>query len=63
MRKTLTLAAAAVLLQGAKSSPKPKTVEQQIRDFRFVADFTPKEPEREISTELFWRYPLELPKV
>mgnify|MGYP006274804073 CR=1 FL=1 len=63
MRKVLTLAATAALLQGAKSSPPPRPVEQLIRNFRFVADFTPKDPEREISGELFWRYPLELPKV
>ena len=47
----------------AASAAKPKSVEQAIREFRFVADFSPKEPEREISSELFWRYPLELPKV
>jgi tetratricopeptide (TPR) repeat protein len=49
----------------SKASPqKPrKTIEQQIREFRFVADFSPKEETREIPGELFWRYPLELPKV
>ncbi len=47
----------------AKPAPsKPQSVAQLIRDFRFVADFTPKEPERDVSSELFWRYPLELPK-
>ena len=48
-----------------KPKPKPaepKSIEQSIREFRFVADFSPKEPEREISSELFWRYPLEFPK-
>lgn len=42
---------------------EPKNIEQAIREFRFVADFSPKEPERDIPGELFWRYPLQLPKV
>lgn len=49
----------------AAKHPRPqkrKSVEQEIRDFRFVADFSPKEETREIPDELFWRYPLELPK-
>jgi tetratricopeptide (TPR) repeat protein len=73
MRKNLTLAAKAGTIASAitgtsialalSTGAAPRTVEQMIRNFRFVADFTPKDPEREISSELFWRYPLELPKV
>lgn len=73
MRKTLPFLTTVAILTANSADPaaakpsasrgKKKPVEQMIRDFRFVADFTPKEPEREISSELFWRYPLELPKV
>lgn len=64
----ITLPSLAATKTSLKSKTKakpaePKSVEQSIREFRFVADFSPKEPEREISNELFWRYPLELPKV
>lgn len=42
----------------------PKSIAETIRNFRFVADFSTKEPERDLSSdELFWQYPLELPKV
>ncbi len=48
----------------ANHAKKPaKSVEQQIREFRFVADFNQKEDTRNISEDLFWRYPLDLPKV
>ncbi len=47
---------------------KPKLIHQQsfdeiIRNYLFVADFSSKEPERNVSDELFWKYPVTLPKV
>lgn len=50
--------------QKNQKTPEQKPVSEIIRNFRFVADFSPKEPERDLgSDQVFWRYPLELPKV
>lgn len=75
MRRLLPVVAlplAGGLLLGAgkpkKAPPEPRplheeSAEQIIQRYSFVGDFEQKEAEREVSDELFWRYPLPVPKI
>lgn len=39
------------------------SIDKILANYSFVADFNQKEPEREISEEIFWRYQYLLPKI
>lgn len=69
-RKTLQyflmgmLALSAVGLYAQKKKPiHERSFEEIIRDYLFIADFTVKSPDRNISDELFWKYPFRLSKI
>ena len=49
----------------AKAAPEPKreTYDDIVKSYMFVADFERKEPKRNVSDELFWTYPWEIPVV
>jgi tetratricopeptide (TPR) repeat protein len=52
----------------AKVVSPPRPLYEQGRDaiiknYTFVNDFSQKESEREVSDELFWQYPLKIPKI
>ena len=40
-----------------------KSYEEILAHYTFVGDFSLKEPDREVSDEIFWRYPYVLPQV
>jgi tetratricopeptide (TPR) repeat protein len=51
-----------------KPAPKPKELHQTnfdeiIRKYTFVGDFEQHEAERDVSDEIFWRYPFTVPKI
>ena len=50
------------------SAPAPRPLYEQgreaiINNYTFVNDFSVKETERDVSNELFWRYPFKVPKI
>lgn len=50
----------------AKENPRPLYEQGRdaiIKNYTFINDFSIKEAEREVSNELFWRYPLKIPKI
>ncbi len=50
----------------AKAAEDPlasRSVEDLVKNFMFVGDFDEKAPTRSNSKEVFWRYPLSLPKI
>ena len=54
-----------LLLAGsaASASAGGRSVDQVLDQYSFVSDFTQKEETRDISREIFWRYPFVLPRV
>ncbi len=65
---TLSLVAAAKPKTVPKPSQDPPPIHKQsfdyiLKNYLFVADFSEKEPERRISKDVFWRYPLQIPKI
>ncbi len=70
MKKVLTLALVGLLVGAGKPKkpvePKPlneQSAQEILRRYTFVGDFEQHPGEREVSDELFWRYPLVVPKI
>jgi len=65
--KHLTLLLAAGFMQvGAAKAPVPlaqRSVDEILDHYTFAGDFSEKEKEREVSSEIFWRYPFIIPKI
>ena len=50
-------------LEDAGRPLSDSSFEEILRRYTFVGDFSQKEAEREVSDELFWRYPFTLPEI
>lgn len=78
VRLGLLLVASILLVAGKKPQKSPaktadttplfeplshKSYAEILANYSFVGDFSPKEPERDVSNEIFWRYPYVLPQI